>query len=315
MRHAILCALLVLASAVLFSQAPAKLTFDVVSIKPFAPPQLAGRGAGKGAQVFFGRGGGPGTNDPGRINWAGASLRDVLMNAYDVKRYQVKGPDWLDMERFDITAKVPEGATKEQVAVMWQNLLADRFGVKLHHETKEFQVEEMTVAKGGPKFKETDLDPNTPPFDPSKGPPGPPKSGKDGLPVLPGAGLFNLYTVGPNASPTAHIIGKAQPMSGLATALGNQLNKPVIDKTGLTGKYDFSIEFAPNLNGVPLPPPGAGPGDRGGPAAAGAGDAASEPGSNLAEAVQQQLGLKLTSSKAQLDVIVIDHAEKTPTAD
>jgi uncharacterized protein (TIGR03435 family) len=72
----------------------------------------------------------------------------------------------------------------------------------------------------------------------------------------------------------------------------------VIDKTGLTGRYDFTLEYTPDLSGMPLPP----------------GDTASEPGSSLPSAVEKQLGLKLSRAKAQLDVIVVDHAEKTPTA-
>lgn len=73
----------------------------------------------------------------------------MLISAYDVKAYQVSGPAWFGTERYDIAAKVPERATEEQVRVMWQNLLAERFGVMLHHESKEFQVEELVVAKGG----------------------------------------------------------------------------------------------------------------------------------------------------------------------
>lgn len=105
--------------------------------------------------------------------------------------------------------------------------------------------------------------------------------------------------------PSAHTVAKAQPLSKLTTMLGNQVGRPVLDKTGLTGKYDFSIEFTPNL------PPGLpGPGT----AVAAQVDNTSEPGPNLADAVQRQLGLRLVASKAKLDVVVIDKAEKVPTA-
>jgi uncharacterized protein (TIGR03435 family) len=87
-----------------------------------------------------------------------------------VKGYQISGPAWLASERYDIAAKVPAGATQEQVDVMWQNLLLERFGLRLHHESKEFKVEELVVAKGGPKLKETAQDPTAPL------PPGPPTS-------------------------------------------------------------------------------------------------------------------------------------------
>ena len=96
------------------------------------------------------------------------------MTAYDVKPYQVSGPDWLDTERYDIAAKVPAGATKEQVNAMWQSLLAERFGVTLHHESKEFQVEELVIGRGGHKLKESAEDPAAPL------PPGPPQMDKNG---------------------------------------------------------------------------------------------------------------------------------------
>ena len=278
----------VFASALAFGQPTQNLTFEVASVKPSPPVSPSGG-------VYFGPArGGPGTPDPEQITWSYARLLDLLMTTYDVKAYQVSGPAWMATERYNIIAKVPEGATKEQVNVMWQNLLAERFGVVLHHESKEFQVEELVVAKGGPKLKESAED------DPSAE--GPPKFDKKG--ELSGPGLVTMITMGPNG-PSAHTVAKAQPLSKLTTMLGNQINRPVLDKTGLTGKYDFNIEFTPNL-----PPGQPGPG----PAGAASVDNASEPGPNLADAVQRQLGLKLVASKAKLDVLVIDKAEKVPTA-
>jgi uncharacterized protein (TIGR03435 family) len=275
--------------ALVFGQPTQNLTFEVASVKPSAPVPPGGGG------VYFGPArGGPGTPDPGQISWSYARLIDLLMTAYDVKSYQISGPAWLSTERYNIIAKVPEGATKEQVNVMWQNLLVERFGVVLHHESKEFQVQELVVAKGGLKLKESVEDDSSAE--------GPPKFDKKG--ELNGPGLVTMITVGPNG-PIAHTVAKAQPLSKLTTMLGNQINRPVLDKTGLTGKYDFNIEFTPNL-----PPGQPGPG----PAVAVPVDSASEPGPNLADAVQRQLGLRLVPSKAKLDVVVIDKAEKVPTA-
>lgn len=306
----------VLAFAAAFAQAPEqapqRLTFDVASIKPFEMPK-----PGEGRGVFFGRGGGPGTNDPGRVNWAGGALRDLMMNAYDVKRYQIEGPAWIDTERYDVVAKVPAGATKEQAKVMWQNLLADRFGLVFHRIQREFAVQELTVAKGGSKLKVSDVDPNAPPpgapgaLPPP--PPGPPKLDSNGFPQLPGPGMAVMISPGQNGQPTAHMVARARSVQDLADFLGNELNKPVVDRTGLTGKYDFNLEYTPDLAGrglaLPPPPPGAGPGPGVGAAPA---DSAAEPGSNLASAIQQ-LGLRMNSSKAKLDVLVIDKAEQTPT--
>jgi uncharacterized protein (TIGR03435 family) len=227
-------------------------------------------------------------------------MKNLIMTAYDVKAYQVNGPAWMTTERYDIIAKVPPGTTKEQVNAMWQNLLAERFGVVVHHESKEFQVEELVVAKGGPKLKETAEDLTRPQ------PPGPPQL-KNGELLSPG--VVSMVSPGPSAR--FHTVARAQPISQLASMLSNSLNRPVLDKTGLTGKYDFTLDY--NVSGLALPPPPPGPPGPG-PAAAAPGDTASDPGRDFATAVQQELGLKLVASKAKIDVVVIDKVEKMPTA-
>src|SRR5271163_1316194 len=94
-------------------------TFEVASVKTAVVPE---RGA------YFGPArGGPGTSDPEQITWSFATLMDMLMTAYDVKFFQISGPTWISSERYNVIAKVPEKSTKEQVNVMWQNLLAERF--------------------------------------------------------------------------------------------------------------------------------------------------------------------------------------------
>jgi uncharacterized protein (TIGR03435 family) len=265
------------------------LTFEEASVRPSAPVPKEGG-------VYFGPPyGGPETPDPGQITWSYATLRGLLMTAYEVDAYQVSGPAWLGSERYDVGAKVPAGATKEQVTVMWRNLLADRFGVTLHHESKEFEVEELVVAKGGSKLKETAENPNAP------WPPGPPKMVNG---ELIGPGMVHLIKpFGPNG-PSAHTDAKAQPLSKLTTMMTNPFHHSVLDKTGLTGKYDFTFDWIPDLRGQPLPPP---PPGQLGPASA----AAAPP--NLAAVVLQQLGLGLVASKVTLDVVVVDQAEKVPT--
>ena len=289
-------------------------TFEVASIKPAAPPQTLG---GDRFMFRFGRRGGPGTADPGRITWNNASLMDILIEAWDVKRFQVTGPDWLGTERFDVVAKVPAGATKEQVRVMWQNLLAERWNLSLHHGSKVFEVDELVAAKGGPKLKTTDLDPSAPEAQPPDGPPaGPPKLDKNGIPEMNAPGLFMMQTIGPNG-PNARMIGKAQTMAQLANRLGDQLNRAVVDKTGLNGKYDFVVEFAPDPGSFPGGPGrGRGPG---GPLPGAPPDGPQVPGPNdpsgltLIGALQQQLGLRLQSTKAPIDILVVDRANKVPT--
>src|ERR1700722_14167194 len=147
MRSSILSAVCI--ACVALEQSADSPAFEVAFVKRSAPV-TPGRG------VFFGPArGGPGTSDPGQITWSYATLKGMLMTAYDVKNYQVTGPAWLDTERYEIAAKVAEGATKEQVRAMWRNLIAERFRVTLHHESKEFQVEELVIAKGGSKLKES----------------------------------------------------------------------------------------------------------------------------------------------------------------
>jgi uncharacterized protein (TIGR03435 family) len=239
---------------------------------------------------------------------------NLLQTAYEVERYQVTGPDWLDSERFDVVVTVPDGATKEQVKGMWQSLLADRFGVALHHDSKVFQVDELVVAKGGSKLKETDVDPNAAPGAlPPAGPPGPPKLDKNGFPQLAAPGLIMMMTMGPNG-PNARMVAKAQTVAQLAKMIGNELNRPVVDKTGLAGKYDFTLEFAPEQGflkgpaGLGPPPGGPPPGDV--PQIPGASDPSGVP---LAGSLPQQLGLRLQPTKAPLDVLVIDKANKVPS--
>jgi uncharacterized protein (TIGR03435 family) len=245
--------------------------------------------------IYFGPArGGPGTPDPGQITWSYASMKAMLLTAFDVKNYQITGPAWLDAERYNIAVKVPGGATAEQVRVMWQNLLAQRFGLTVRHELKDFQVQELVIGKGGSRLKETSWDAATPL------PPGPPQR-KNGELVSPGV----VSTVFPGLNAHVHTVAMAQPISQLTTMLSNTLGHPVLDKTGLTGKYDFAIDYAINLSSVQLPPLPPGPG--------GAADTASDPEPDLAAAVQQQLGLALVAGKANLDVVVIDQINKLPT--
>ena len=276
----------VFACALAYGQSPVGPTFEVASVKP-APVPANGQG------VYFGPArGGPGTPDPGQITWSYANLKAILLTAYDAKNYQINGPSWLDTERYNVIAKVPAGSTKEQVRVMWQNLLRERFSLVLHHESKEFQVEDLVVGKDGSKLKETTWDADAPL------PEGPPKRDKDGQLASPGA----VLTIFPGPDSHVHAVVKAQPISWLTANLGNVVGRPVIDKTGLTGKYDFNLDYKMVL------PPGVLPGTI--PAT---GDRASDPGPDLAAVVQEQLGLRLVAGKAQIDILVIDKVEKVPT--
>src|SRR5579863_73926 len=148
---------LALAAGGLPGQTPAAApAFDVASIKPSAPVTPAMAASGKihaGMKITA-----------TRVDIGMLSLMDLICKAYDVKQYQVSGPAWLGAQRFDILAKMPEGATKEQAPQMLQTLLAERFKLKIHRDDKQQPVPiyALVVGKGGPKMKLSEPDPNAP---------------------------------------------------------------------------------------------------------------------------------------------------------
>src|ERR1017187_3230329 len=149
MSRTLLCVLCVVAPIVSFGQAAeGKLAFEVASVKPAAPP------TGLAVMLFQMRGG-PGTADPGQISYTNVPMRALLLRAYGLKPPQLSGPNWLENEKYDIVAKVPVGATREQVNVMVQNLLIERFGLAAHHETRDLPGYEMVFARSGSKIKES----------------------------------------------------------------------------------------------------------------------------------------------------------------
>ncbi|MBV8844352.1 MAG: TIGR03435 family protein [Bryobacterales bacterium] len=254
----------------------------MASVKRGARP-VVGTGVRDGAR------GGPGTADPTLVVYTNLRLKDLLLTAYGLKDYQVAGPDWLDTERYDIVAKVPPNASKDQFALMLQSLLVERFKLITHHESKELPLYNLVVAKNGPRMKAWADHPST--LQPTA-PAGPPTLGTDGFPqVLPGH--FAILVVNGHNRLTASKLSVGK----LADMLASQLGRPVLDKTGLTGEYDYRLEFSPEGLG------------RGVPAAATPDD---QDVVSLFGAVQEQLGLKLTKGQGTIDVMVIDHAQKVP---
>jgi uncharacterized protein (TIGR03435 family) len=217
------------------------------------------------------------------------------MAAYDVQAFQVSAPDWASTTRYDIATKIPAGTTKTQVRMMWQTLLRDRLGVAVHQASREFQVYELTVARGGPKIKATDLPSTAEPFDFGAGPA---KFGGNGALDINGTGSVVTVLPTANGGATARLAARGFTMPDLAARLGGWIPRPVIDRTGLAGQFDLVLEFTPDMSRFQLPATG---------------DGATDPGSDVASAVEKQLGLKLTEAKAMLAVIVVDRAEKTPT--
>ena len=283
-----------------------RVTFEVASVKPGGPPTPQPSPDGRGMTMRSGCFGGPGSPDPGRYTCQSATLTSIVVSAYELKRYQYAFPSWMNSALFEIAAKVPAGTTKEQFRLMKQNLLTERFKLAAHFEKKEAQVYELVVGKDGPKLKETPSAPegqaDASPIDPSKIRPD-----ADGLLVIPlRRGEMNMTMNGQRT--LMRIQGSDQTMEQLASLLGNQINEPVTDATGLKGKYDITITCAPTQSASSrlVVTPGV----------AESGSAPNDPVVDAAPtifaAIQQQLGLKLEQKKGTVDFLVIDHVEKTP---
>ena len=301
------CAALAICAAAM-AQTPPSPTFEVASIKPAAPQEMG--------RMMIGMRGGPGTPDPTQVTITNMSLTMLVQVAYDVKDYRVTAPKWMDTTRFDIVAKIPAGAKKDDLQAMMRNLLAERFKLVAHKETKEAPIYTLVVGKNGPKLKESSKE-TPPPADADasaggRGPIGPPQRDKNGFPMLRG-GRGNIMLMNPNGR--LQMVGGHVTMAQLAGNLSGQLGRPVIDKTGLTGEYDYQLEFTreglAGMRGLPAPPPGGGAG----PGEVGRGPAIDnpEPGPSIFTAIQEQLGLKLESRKGPVDLIVVESCEKTPT--
>jgi uncharacterized protein (TIGR03435 family) len=211
-----------------------------------------------------------------------SSLGDLISFAYEVQAKQiVNGPDWLGNDRVDIDA-VPEQEgvpNTEQIRVMIRKLLADRYGLKFHHEKRDMSAYVLTVGRDGQKLKATQIQGNLP-----------------GIGIRPGTGGITL-----------NMVNVAIPdFTGFLQIL--VLDRPVVDKTGLSGRYDFQCTFSPDdsqFGGHPPQFP-----NQAKNAAAGSSDTADPSAPSLYDALQQQLGLKLSAEKTAVDVIAIDHVEK-----
>ena len=125
--------------------AATQLSFEVASIKPNDSGMTRMRG------------------DAGRLDYSSVSLKLIIQRAYGVQLYQVSGPDWMASTRFDVVAKLPAGAKQFNVPEMLQSLLAERFKVAIHRETRELPIYALVVGKNGPKMKESVVVANTPP--------------------------------------------------------------------------------------------------------------------------------------------------------
>jgi uncharacterized protein (TIGR03435 family) len=274
------------ALASLFAQSPSA-TFEVVSIN--ASPPNDGN---------FSRGcrGGPGTGDPVLWRCTNATISMLIMRAYDIKHYQLTAPDWTTEVNYEISAQLRPDTTKEEFRDMIRNLLSDRFKLEFHWSKKEVAMYDLVAAKGGPKFKESV---DKPAGDASDDPVGRggggrgPQTDADGFPNIP-KDCTPCMTI---SAGKARYQAAKELVKNFADMIASQLGMPVRDQAGLTGKYDITLSWS------------SGGGIDGHPDADGRADL----GVSIEAAVQQQLGLKLVSTKGPVDVIVVDKVERNPS--
>jgi uncharacterized protein (TIGR03435 family) len=229
--------------------------FDVASVK-VSQPGAAGERRGRGnTQV-----------SPGTVTMRNVSLKSAIRWAWHVTEYQVTGPDWLDSERYEITGKAAGPATDDQLRLMMQALLRERFKLALHRQTKDFSVYVLVAGKNGPKVHESTTEGET--------------------------------SIETNQKQMSVSVQRA-PVSQLVEMLSNVMRAPVIDRTGLKGRYDLNLNVAKyaadmvaqgkSVESTPM-----------------------DTGALVTTVLQSELGLKLEARKMPLEVVVIDRAEKSP---
>lgn len=284
--HRLSFALFVCAASAV-AQAPPKLEFEVASVKP--SPELPMTEVHIGIHM-----------DGAQFSANFYALKDYIRMAYRVKQYQVEGPEWINSERYDITAKMPEGSTRDQIPDMLQALLESRFKLTYHKGSKEFPVYALVVGKNGTTLKPVE-DVTGP--DDGKMPFGVNAQGSaNGVSVDLGHGSYFALT-------PEHLEVKKLTFAQMADILSRFVDLPIVDMTNLTGKFDITIPVTQDDYRLLLIRSAISAGVNVGftpPEAAGAGE-------SLIGGLEKA-GLHLEHRKAPLDMIIIDHADKNPTA-
>lgn len=274
-------------------------SFEVASIKPNTS------GAG---------GAGIGSRPGGLFTATNVPAKMLIRQAYRMQDFQIiGGPNWLNTDRFDIEARAEAGAVPppsgppdptrpNPIALMLQSMLEDRFQLRVHTETRELPVYNLVAGRDGSKMKlSPDQNPQrgaAPPVPPPPvGPPPPGGPGQRGAGIA-GPGSMRIGS--------GNLVANTIPMAQFVNTLSQMVGRPVVDKTGLTGMFDIDLRWTPE-------------GGQGGPLAAGgpvgpevapAPVAADPSAPSIFTAIQEQLGLRLESTKGPVEVIVIDSVQK-----
>jgi uncharacterized protein (TIGR03435 family) len=222
--------------------------FDVASVKPHKAigPVTEGR-SDESIEI-----------EPGSLNMRNVRLSSCIKWAYQVKDYQIAGPDWLHAEKYDIAAKAAGPARTEELREMLQTLLRERFQLQVHRETRELTVYALTVSKSGPKLHKAEPQSNS------------------GMQRVDGTFVFDAMSM-------------PQLADDLSTFV--QVDRPVLDRTGIRGVFDFSLKFADSAAELKR--------------VLSEGD-----GPSIFTVIQEQLGLRLEGQKGPIEILVIDHVER-----
>lgn len=272
-------------------------TFEAASVKPAGPfvpgPQMGARG-------------GPGTADPGRFAFGRASLLNLLTLAYGVGSDRISGPSWIGdifAYGYAIETTMPPTTTRDNFRLMLQNLLAERFHLRLHRQTRTRAGYEMVLTKGGPKLKQWAAVKDAAKFKPGVD--------ANGFPTLDPAAPSGVAFNANRSEGTVRVTFRGS-VADFCRELESPLRPPngssgdpepvIADRTGLAGVYTFRLEYAaaampsaPSTDAAAIP-------------------IASAPGTDISAAIEKQLGLKLVKVKgAPVDMLIIDHADKAPT--
>ena len=295
------CALLAMGEAqTLYAQTPKTLEgaeFEVASIR-VNPPVSGFHFAADSSS------GGPGTSEPGMFRCSKCSLATLIAKAFELQNYQFPARTSLAANTFEVAARIRPGATQDEFQAMLRNLLKERFGLAYHFTEKKMRGYQLVLGRSGAKLKESSDNPRPAAPDQHQFGHGD-GGGHNGLVILAGSARYR---------------GDHQTTADLARLLADQLSLPVVDQTGLQGKYDISLTWSGSVahssDHADGGWGGAGHADHGGGAPAGAGANPGEPSQpTLFDAVQAQLGLRLVPAEQVVArIFVIDRVDALPTA-
>jgi uncharacterized protein (TIGR03435 family) len=256
--------------------------FEGASIKPTPPDQ-----ANVGVHI-----------EGSQITCAGLSLKEYIRMATKLKDYQVVGPEWLDSQRFDVTATLPAGSTREQIPAMTMALLTERFSLKFHRDKKEFAAWGLAVDKAGLKMKPSLAHPD----DKAAAADLAASAGQGGISANLGNGAWFIFNKN-------QFTGRNLTMANLADSLSRFMDKPVVDMTGTPGRYDVTLALSPTDFRIMLIRAAVAAGANVPPQAL---KLLNEPMGQSLQLALGALGLRMDFQRAPIDVIVVDHIEQSP---